>query len=86
MLQTLQSYDGDSMLMFDQNDILHIRMTLLYSWLTASDFNIDMKAVLGIDPGSNIFFFSCLFIVRLLMPPSKPIFFSFHIEPKHIYK
>ena len=71
MLQTLQSYDGDGMLIFNQDDILHIRMTLLYSWLTSSDFNIDLKAVLGIEPGRNLLL--SLFIVRLFTPPSKPL-------------
>jgi hypothetical protein len=32
-------------------------MTMLYSWLTGGDFNIDMKATLGIDQGINKTFF-----------------------------
>jgi hypothetical protein len=57
MLQILQSYDGESMCLFSQKDILNIRMTMLYSWLTGGDFNIDLKDVLGVDPGM-IFTFS----------------------------
>lgn len=56
MLQVLQSYDGDSMVLFNQGDILNIRMTLLYSWLTGGDFNIDMKSVLGVDLGVSLIF------------------------------
>jgi hypothetical protein len=51
MLQILQSYDGNSLVDFDQRDIINIRRTLIYSWLTAGGFDIDMKVVLGIDPG-----------------------------------
>ena len=61
MLQNLQSYDGNGLISFDQKDILNIRMTVLYSWLTASDFVIDLKSVLGIDPGSNHSFFPLIF-------------------------
>ncbi|KAK1647553.1 hypothetical protein QYE76_065358 [Lolium multiflorum] len=50
MFQILQSYDGESMCLFSQKDILNIRMTMLYSWLTGGDFNIDLKDVLGVDP------------------------------------
>lgn len=57
MLQILDSYDGESMCLFSQKDILNIRMTMLYSWLTGGDFNIDLKDVLGVDPGM-IFTFS----------------------------
>ena len=57
MLQILQSYDDESMCLFSQKDILNIRMTMLYSWLTGGDFNIDLKDVLGVDPGM-IFTFS----------------------------
>ncbi|KAK1603787.1 hypothetical protein QYE76_034036 [Lolium multiflorum] len=53
MLQILQSYDGESMCLFSQKDILNIRMTMLYSWLTGGDFNIDLKDVLGVDPEVN---------------------------------
>ncbi|KAK1615166.1 hypothetical protein QYE76_020683 [Lolium multiflorum] len=53
MLQILDSYDGESMCLFSQKDILNIRMTMLYSWLTGGDFNIDLKDVLGVDPEVN---------------------------------
>jgi hypothetical protein len=56
MLQILQSYDGNSLVDFDQRDIINIRMTLPYSWLTAGGFDIDMKAVLGVDPGMKFCF------------------------------
>ena len=58
MLQILQSYDGESMCLFSQKDILNIRMTMLYSWLTGGDFNIDLKDVLGVDPGMIFTFFA----------------------------
>ena len=58
MLQVLLTYDGNSLLIFKQEDILNIRMTTLYSWLTDSDFNINLKDVLGVEPGSKLF---CLF-------------------------
>ena len=45
---------------FTQRDILNIRMTMLYSWLTGGDFNIDMKSTLGIDPGINKMFLDIL--------------------------
>jgi hypothetical protein len=58
MLQILQSYDGNSLVDFQQRDIINIRMTLLYSWLTVGGFDIDMKAVLGVDPGMKF----CVFV------------------------
>jgi hypothetical protein len=63
MLQILQSWDGQSLVIFNQADILNIRMTLLYSWLTAGDFNIDLHALLGIDAG-----------IFLLINPSRMFF------------
>ena len=51
MLQILLTYDGKSMVVFSQNDILNIRMTLLYGWLTRGDFNIDLRGLLGVDAG-----------------------------------
>jgi hypothetical protein len=56
MFQILNSFDGVNLVSFGQGDILNIRMTLLYSWLTAGDFNIDLQAVLCVEAGS-----SCLF-------------------------
>jgi len=57
MLQNLQSYDGEGLIGYEQKDILNIKMTTLYSWLTASDFNIDIKGAIGVDAGRNILFF-----------------------------
>ena len=51
MLQVVLTYDGNSLLIFKQEDILNIRMTTLYSWLTDSDFNINLQDVLGLEPG-----------------------------------
>jgi hypothetical protein len=62
MLQILQSYDGESMCLFSQKDILNIRMTMLYSWLTGGDFNIDLKDVLGVDPGMIFTFYSQIYL------------------------
>ena len=67
MLQYLQSWDGESYVIFDQNDILNIRMTLLYSWLTGGDFNIDIKSILGVDPGIFLFLYVMIpFLFRSL--------------------
>jgi hypothetical protein len=37
------------------DDILNTRMTTLYSWLTDSEFNINLKDVLGIEPGNKLY-------------------------------
>ena len=60
MFQYLGSFDGESYVLFNQNDILSIRMTTLYSWLTGGDFDIDLQAVLGVDAGMSLcsYFFS----------------------------
>ena len=57
------TYDGDSLLIFSQEDILNIRMVTLYSWLTSSVFNIDLKELLGVDAGNSVFSF--FFILML---------------------
>ena len=56
MLQNLNSYDGNGLVIYGQKDILNIKMTLLYSWLTKSDFAIDLKAIIGVEAGSKLFF------------------------------
>ena len=56
-LQVELTYDGDSLLIFSQEDILNIRMVTLYSWLTSSVFNIDLKELLGVDAGNSVFSF-----------------------------
>ena len=68
MLQNLQSYDGHGLILFEQKDILNIRMTMLYSWLTASYFLIDLKNAIGVDPGSYCNFF--VFVFLFLCPNS----------------
>jgi hypothetical protein len=45
------------MLIFKQADLVNIRMTTLYSWLTAGDFNIDLKSLLGVEGGIFALFF-----------------------------
>ena len=60
MLQNLQSYDGHGLILFEQKDILNIRMTMLYSWLTASYFSIDLKNAIGVDPGSYCIYLFCV--------------------------
>lgn len=62
MLQNLQSWDGENFVIFMQDDILSIRMTMLYSWLTSPYFNIDLKAVFGVDPGIFILSFRSYFL------------------------
>jgi hypothetical protein len=56
MFQILNSSDGVNLVSFGQGDILNIRMTLLYSWLTAGDFNIDLQAVMGVEASSICLF------------------------------
>ena len=65
MLQVLQSWDGENFVIFKQDDILSIRMTLLYSWLTAPQFNIDLKSVIGVDPGIIFLYFTEVFFMLL---------------------
>jgi hypothetical protein len=66
MFQILQSYDGESMCLFSQKDILNIKMTMLYSWLTGGDFNIDLKDALGVDPGMNFTFYSQIYLFLVM--------------------
>ena len=61
-LQVELTYDGDSLLIFTQGDMLNIRMVTLYSWLTSSDFNIDLQELLGVNAGNSVFFFFLLFV------------------------
>jgi hypothetical protein len=63
MLQILLTYDGNSLLIWTQDDALNIRITTLYGWLTGGDFNIDIHNLLGIEPGRMfiISFISFLF-------------------------
>ena len=51
MLQNMHSYDSIGLVIFDQEDILNIRMTILYNWLVNSDFRIDIQAIFGVNPG-----------------------------------
>lgn len=57
MFQYLGSFDGESYVLFNQNDILSIRMTILYSWLTGGGFDIDLQAVLGVDAGMLLYYY-----------------------------
>ena len=54
MLQNMHSYDSTGLVIFDQEDILNIRMAILYNWLVNSDFHIDIEAIFGVKPG-NLF-------------------------------
>lgn len=56
MLHLLLTWDGVGYVIFVQDDILNIRMTTLYSWLTAGDFNIDMKGLFDVEAGIPRFF------------------------------
>ena len=51
MLHLLLTWDGVGYVIFMQDNILNIRMTTLYSWLTAADFNIDIKGLFGVQAG-----------------------------------
>ena len=51
MLHLLLTWDGVGYVIFMQDGILNIRMTTLYSWLTAADFNIDIKGLFGVQAG-----------------------------------
>ena len=51
------TYNGVSLLMFKQDDLLNIRMTTLYSWLTGGDFTIDLQSVLNVEAGNVNFLF-----------------------------
>ena len=64
MLHLLLTWDGVGYVIFMQDDILNIRMTTLYSWLTAVDFNIDIKGLFGVQAGIPRFFFTHLFCVN----------------------
>ena len=67
MLQFLLTYDGKGMVIFTQNDILNIRMTLLYGWLTGGDFKIDVKGLLGVDAGIKFLFHKWLIFFLFLL-------------------